>query len=582
MKLVGIEIVEDRTAESRCDEGFLKLRRLRLRNVYEDRVSEVYPCDVVSRPGSDAVVAVLYERGADGRVHVWLREAPRAPIYLRRWKRFHHPDEREYLTIAEVVAGLVEPGDGEGAAGMRQRAAIEAREEAGFAVEAAEFAVIGGETFASPGTSDEKVYYCAGPVRAAERTAAHGDGTVMEEARPARALRARRGDRGLPARRDPRHEDGARADAALRPPRLPAAARLLRATSCPSRCARATAGSASRPRDVRRRASPSIGARRVRQGLGPFVARHLVALGAEVPCFLGTRPRDDRRERARARRARLHGPRGAARAGAARRARHPLALGDARALPRGRARGARARAVREAAALERRRPRAPRGACSPSASPPRACCSRESCQWPYTLPAYRALHPGAGPPRSFAMRLSPAAHEPRQMLGDSLSHPLSLLQALAGVRRARRGGRARGAARARWSCASRIARATCSVASEVAAALEPIGCRARPAYAVNGHWAEREIRPSDYAFRFRGRRPRGGRPRPAAGAAARLPRGAGDPRGPRPRDSRPDGAPASKFSKLCRPPSARARATRRGADPCIPSTTSRRSSASPR
>jgi len=181
VKLVGIEIVEDRTAESRCDEGFLKLRRLRLRNVYEDRVSEVYPCDVVSRPGSDAVVAVLYERGADGRVHVWLREAPRAPIYLRRWKRFHHPDEREYLTLAEVVAGLVEPGDGEGAAGMRQRAAIEAREEAGFAVDASEFAVIGGETFASPGTSDEKVYYCAGPVRAAERTAAQGDGTVMEE-----------------------------------------------------------------------------------------------------------------------------------------------------------------------------------------------------------------------------------------------------------------------------------------------------------------------------------------------------------------------------------------------------------------
>jgi ADP-ribose pyrophosphatase len=181
VKLVGIEIVEDRTAESRCDEGFLTVRRLRLRNVYEDRVSDVYPCDVVSRPGSDAVVAVLYEREADGRVHVWLRESPRAPIYLRRWKRFHHPDSREYLTIAEVVAGLVEPGDGEGEAGMKRRAAIEAREEAGFAVADDEFVVIGGETFASPGTSDEKVYYCAGPVRAAERAAAHGDGTVMEE-----------------------------------------------------------------------------------------------------------------------------------------------------------------------------------------------------------------------------------------------------------------------------------------------------------------------------------------------------------------------------------------------------------------
>ena len=181
MKLLGIEIVEDRTAESRCDEGFLKLRRLRLRNVYEDRVSEVYPCDVVSRPGSDAVVAVLYERASDGRVYVWLRESPRAPIYLRREKRFHHPDAREYLTIAEVVAGLVEASDGEGEAGMRERAALEAREEAGFAVAADEFTVIGGETFASPGTSDEKVYYCAGPVDPRERSTAHGDGSVMEE-----------------------------------------------------------------------------------------------------------------------------------------------------------------------------------------------------------------------------------------------------------------------------------------------------------------------------------------------------------------------------------------------------------------
>ena len=33
-----------------------------------------------------------------------------------------------------------------------------------------------------------------------------------------------------------------------------------------------------------------IGARRARQGLGPFVARELRAAGAEVPCFLTTRP----------------------------------------------------------------------------------------------------------------------------------------------------------------------------------------------------------------------------------------------------------------------------------------------------
>jgi ADP-ribose pyrophosphatase len=181
VKLVGIEIVEDRTAASRCDEGFLTLRRLRVRNLYEGGASEAYPCDVVSRPGSDAVVAVLYERDAEGRIHVWLRESPRAPIYLRRWKRFHHPDPREYLTLAEVVAGLVEAGDAAGEAGLRERAAQEAREEAGFAVAPGAFAVIGGETFASPGTSDEKIYFCAAPVDEAERREALGDGSLMEQ-----------------------------------------------------------------------------------------------------------------------------------------------------------------------------------------------------------------------------------------------------------------------------------------------------------------------------------------------------------------------------------------------------------------
>ncbi|MEN8183797.1 MAG: NUDIX hydrolase [Myxococcota bacterium] len=181
MKLRSIEIVEDLTASSRCDEGFLQVARLRLRNSYEGGESQVYRCDVVSRPGSDAVVAVLYDQDADSQIHVLLRDGPRAPIYLRKFKRFVHPDPREYLTIAEVVAGLVETSDAEGEAGLRQRAAIEAHEEAGCQVPLESFQVIGGENFASPGTSDEKVYYCAGPVRLSEMRGAGGDGTVMEE-----------------------------------------------------------------------------------------------------------------------------------------------------------------------------------------------------------------------------------------------------------------------------------------------------------------------------------------------------------------------------------------------------------------
>ena len=181
-RLTAIEVVEDRSAESRCDEGFLKLARLVVRNVYDDGShSEAYPCDVVTRPGSDAVVAVLYELDGDGRVQVVLRESPRVPVYLRKFKRFEHADAHEYLTLREVVAGMVEDGDGPGAQGMRRRASIEALEEAGFETSLEAFELLGGETFASPGVTDEKIYYCAASVRWRERALAHGDGSVMEE-----------------------------------------------------------------------------------------------------------------------------------------------------------------------------------------------------------------------------------------------------------------------------------------------------------------------------------------------------------------------------------------------------------------
>lgn len=182
MELAEIEIVEDLTSKSRCDEGFLRVARLRIRNVYRDGSrSEVYPCDVVSRPGSDAVVALLYEIDDARRILVLMRRSPRAPIYLRRHKRFVHPDPCEYVSIAEVVAGLVEEGDGIGPSGLRHRAALEAEEEAGCRVPPELFHPVGGETFASPGTSDEKLYYCAGPVRVAEARVPSGDGSVMEE-----------------------------------------------------------------------------------------------------------------------------------------------------------------------------------------------------------------------------------------------------------------------------------------------------------------------------------------------------------------------------------------------------------------
>jgi len=56
---------------------------------------------------------------------------------------------------------------------------------------------------------------------------------------------------------------------------------------------------------------------------------------------------------------------------------------------------------------------------------------RENCQWPYTLPAFEALHPGAlaQPPRRLAVRLQPDSSG-LQMIGDAVPHALSLIQAL--------------------------------------------------------------------------------------------------------------------------------------------------------
>jgi ADP-ribose pyrophosphatase len=182
VKLRSIEIVEDRTSEARCDAGYLTLKRLRLRNEYEDGSrSRVYDCDVLSRPGTDAVVAALFEVDGRRRVRVVLRELARAPVYLRRHKRFVHPDPRIYLSLRELVAGVVEDSDASGPAGLRRRAAVETAEEAGIAVPPDGFQLIGGETFASPGMSDEKLYFCAAPANVAEARVGCGDGSVMEE-----------------------------------------------------------------------------------------------------------------------------------------------------------------------------------------------------------------------------------------------------------------------------------------------------------------------------------------------------------------------------------------------------------------
>lgn len=131
----------------------------------------------------------------------------------------------------------------------------------------------------------------------------------------------------------------------------------------------------------------------------------------------------------------------------------------------------------------------------------------ENCQWPRVLPDYARLHPGVlgRPPQRFEMRLSPASSG-ITMLADSLSHPLSVLQALA-------------------PCPSpklerieleylpgepgaRLALGFDYVApgTRVGVGVQLVQTFSQPrpaALAVDGHWAEREVRSPGYEIYLR-------------------------------------------------------------------------------
>lgn len=183
--VVDLEIVDDRTKSTGSDAGFLKVRRLVLRNVRRDGSrSASYPCDIVSRSRTDAVAIVLYEIDdlPDGRreVRVALKVAMRAPVFLRRRLSLTQPDTRAYDAVAEIVAGMLEPEDG-GPDGIASRAAHEGAEEAGLDIPLDAIESLGAESFPSPGITDEKVHFRAAEVPLDVRRAPAGDGSVMEE-----------------------------------------------------------------------------------------------------------------------------------------------------------------------------------------------------------------------------------------------------------------------------------------------------------------------------------------------------------------------------------------------------------------
>lgn len=183
-RVSAIEILEDLTPRARCDEGFLRLRRLRARNRRADgTASPEYRIDVIDRPTLDAVAVCLWARTPRG-VEVLTRRGLRPAAYFRRGKPAALP-EPEYLLVEEIVAGVLEPGE-RGPDALRRRAADEAREEAGVEIAPERLEPLGGPFFVVPGIASEKIHLVAGEIARgggpAELDAPRdGDGSPLEE-----------------------------------------------------------------------------------------------------------------------------------------------------------------------------------------------------------------------------------------------------------------------------------------------------------------------------------------------------------------------------------------------------------------
>lgn len=178
--VTDLDVVEDFTSTGRCDEGFLHVRRLRVRNVRSDgSKSDVYRVDVVDRPRLDAVALLAWRRGETGPEFL-TRQNLRPAAHFRLEKVPNVPDERSHLFCEEIVAGLLEEHE-KGEAGLRQRAATELLEEAGYTVGPEEVVLLGPPFFVAPGIISEKIFLAAVDVTALTAAVAEGDGSPLEE-----------------------------------------------------------------------------------------------------------------------------------------------------------------------------------------------------------------------------------------------------------------------------------------------------------------------------------------------------------------------------------------------------------------
>jgi len=182
---IALEITEDYTAQSRCDEGYLRVKRQKMRARYaEGGQSDEFKYDVVERWNQDAV-AILLHSVRDGVRYVILRSAIRPPLALRApllSGAVDYPDGVARGELWEIPAGLVEK-DECNAPGLIECAVRETEEEVGLAIRAADVHPLGGVMLPSSGIIGECVFLYECEVDTSKHALPEGDGPLERNAR---------------------------------------------------------------------------------------------------------------------------------------------------------------------------------------------------------------------------------------------------------------------------------------------------------------------------------------------------------------------------------------------------------------
>lgn len=177
---VRIEVVEDRSVPRSVDDGFLRLRRLTLKNHYADgTTSRDYRYDCVERDATDAVGIVLVDR-TSGTPRICLRSSIRPPLARRATMTLPIPEHDTAPTLFEIPAGLVERTE-TGEDGLRRTCARETLEEVGLVVPPDAFRRLGRAFYLSSGVLPEKLHLFVADVDARDRGAPTTDDSPVEE-----------------------------------------------------------------------------------------------------------------------------------------------------------------------------------------------------------------------------------------------------------------------------------------------------------------------------------------------------------------------------------------------------------------